>query len=157
MEAQSSRIAQLLSYMGVCTASLLIALRACAIWNRKTWLVLLTCISFLAQLAIQIRSALTQLCTTACISTHDMKGLSQIKGVRDSQSGACTLANGTTSVLPILTSVLVIDLSLLSLILFALVRLPTTRAVGIGKMLWRQGLVWLVAAAVVELPTVVCI
>ncbi|VDB95647.1 unnamed protein product [Peniophora sp. CBMAI 1063] len=127
----------LFSYLGVCMASLLIALRACAIWDRHWALVVFTAVSFLAQLALQIRS------------------LVLATGARDSHSGMCTLADGATSGLPILAAVLAVDLTLLSLILIGLIRRQESRAFGLGRMLWKQGIVWIVVASLAEVPTVV--
>lgn len=134
-------------------ASLLIALRACAIWDRHWAIVLFTGASFLVQLALQIRSA--------CIYRnmdgypHYSPGLVLAQGSRDGHSGMCTLADGARSGLPILAAVLAFDLILLSLILIGLIRRRESRKFGLGRMLWRQGIVWIVVASFSEIPTVV--
>lgn len=134
-------------------ASLLIALRACAIWDRHWAIVTFAGASFLTQLALQIRS--TWITRLWFIRSHTSAGLVLAQGSRDVHSGVCTLSDGATSGLPILAAVLAIDLIFLSLILVGLIRRRESRTFGLGRMLWTQGIVWIVVASLSELPTVV--
>ena len=76
------------------------------------------------------------------------------KGARDIHSGQCTLADGATSGLPILAAVLAVDITLLALILIGLIR-RQDQEFGLGRMLFRQGVAWIVIALLAEVPTVV--
>ena len=78
-----------------------------------------------------------------------------MRGMRDPLSGVCGISNSASSGLPILTAVLVADVTLLGLILLGLVLRHGHITFGIGKMLWHQGVIWIVVATVAEVPTVV--
>ena len=89
-------------------------------------------------------------CVFGNILSQDAPGLVLAKGARDIHSGSCTLGDGATSGLPILAAVLAIDLTLLSLILIGLFRRQESRTLGLGKMLWKQGIVWIVVASLLR-------
>ncbi|VDB95646.1 unnamed protein product [Peniophora sp. CBMAI 1063] len=127
----------LFPYLGVLTASLLIALRAAAIWHFHPAMLTLAGVSLLAQLALQIRSIV--------IASASW----------DSQMHACTLKDGVHASLPLLSATFGVDAVLLLLMLIGLVRRREARKFGMWAFLMKQGLVWLIVAAVAELPTVV--
>ncbi|KZV74190.1 hypothetical protein PENSPDRAFT_749496 [Peniophora sp. CONT] len=127
----------LLPYLGVVTASLLIALRAAAIWDFHPAMLTLAGASLLAQLALLIHSVTI---ATASWATK-MQG--------------CVLKDSVHASLPLLSATFAVDAVLLSLMLVGLMRRREARKFGMWRFLVKQGLVWLAVATVAELPTVV--
>ena len=73
----------------------------------------------------------------------------------DVQGNSCNLPTPAPTTLPLLATTLGIDLSLLLFMLYGLFRRRDARRWGIWRLLWTQGVVWLVIAFVTEVPTVV--
>jgi hypothetical protein len=87
-------------------------------------------------------------------------GIVETQEFWDNQSDrTCIVPGGAavTTLLPMLTSTLVVDISLLLLMLWGLLRLRDARRWGVGRFLWAQGVVWLMIAAAAEVPTVVSV
>ncbi|KAI0052431.1 hypothetical protein FA95DRAFT_1601803 [Auriscalpium vulgare] len=125
------------AYLAFATASLLIVLRVAAIWNRNMYVmglalaVWLTNIGFLIHGIVTVRDVWVPE-SNACLTLDTDQGRNNI---------CVTLAT---------------DLILCLLMLIGLVRAKQGQGVaGIWRVLYRQGLVWLVVATIAEVPPAV--
>jgi len=129
-----------LSFLSTAAASLLIVLRIIAIWNRK-------------KLAVGI-----SLAVWGCNVGFLIQGAARIRSGWVFASRTCVPLN-TESSKPTLIVMLVTDVTLLLIMLIGLLRLRhhLSSMFGLTRLLWRQGLIWLLIATVVEVPPVVFI
>ncbi|VDB95642.1 unnamed protein product [Peniophora sp. CBMAI 1063] len=135
-----ARFVLLMLYGTIYMASVLIALRTVAIWNRNRLVVAFSLSGTLVLLALLIY------------------GVVEAQAFWDNQSDRTCIVPSSevfTTLLPMLTSTLAVDMSFLLLMLWGLLRLRDARRWGIGRFLWTQGIVWLMIAAAAEVPTVV--
>ncbi|KAH9985881.1 hypothetical protein BJV74DRAFT_952040 [Russula compacta] len=127
-----------LSNLAFATASLLIVLRIIAIWNREMLVVAISIgvwvinVGFLIQGVVRPRSAWLP------------------------AQGTCATLN-VQSCKPTIVSVAVTDFILLLIMLLGLLRLRLHGGtlLGLGRILWNQGIVWLLLATVAEVPPAV--
>jgi len=124
------------SFFAIQFASLLIGIRVLAIWNFKRPLVYSVAIAFCVQSAFFIRT------------------LTQVDGAFSPEFNACGVLNADAN-LSNITVTLVVDIFLLVLMLTGLMRWKGASRFGLWKVLWGQGLVWLTAATIAEVPSVV--
>jgi len=129
-----------LSFLSTASASLLIVLRIIAIWNRK-------------KLAMWI-----SLGVWGCNAAFLIQGAVRLRSGWVPASRGCVPLE-TESSKPTLIAMLVTDVTLLLIMLVGLLRLRYHRSnmFGLTQLLWRQGLIWLLIATVVEVPPVVFI
>ncbi|KAH9956515.1 hypothetical protein BC827DRAFT_751872 [Russula dissimulans] len=125
-------------YMAFAGGSLLIVLRIIAIWNKRKPIITIaaiiwsTNVAFLIQGTVRIRSTF--------IEAQD----------------TCAVTNIESAKLNII-AILVTDILLLIIMLIGLLRLRCNEhgAFSMGRLLWRQGLIWLFIVTVFEVPAVV--
>ncbi|KAH9956529.1 hypothetical protein BC827DRAFT_753054 [Russula dissimulans] len=129
-------------YLAFSAAALLIVFRIIAIWNRDK---------------IIIAIATTIWVTNFALIIH---GLVRIRGTWAPEAATCLLlpSNIQSEKLNLIAT-LVTDISLLVIMLIGLLRLRfhERSALGLGHLLWRQGLIWFLIATLVEVPHVVFI
>lgn len=125
------------AYLAFAAASLLIVLRIIAIWDRN-------------QIAVAI--AVSAWSTNVGFLIH---GITQLRAVWAPTQGVCAVLNVESSKNNIIVT-LVTDVVLLITMLVGLLRLRQHGSMlGLGRLLWRQGLIWLLLATAAEVtPTV---
>ncbi|KAH9988694.1 hypothetical protein BJV77DRAFT_730093 [Russula vinacea] len=130
------------SYLAQAAASFLIVLRIVAIWNRNVVVVVIATI------------------TWAINGAFFIQGISQLRYTRVFPGGYCAALNISAAKATVIVS-FVTDILLLVIMLVGLFRLESYRpgAMATGRLLWNQGVVWLVLATFAGiLPTVfVCL
>jgi len=128
------------AYMAFVAASLLIVLRIIAIWNKNKAVTAIALGVWVANIAFLIR------------------GIVRLRYEWLPAQGSCVALNPQSSKLNTV-STLVTDVSLLIIMLVGLVRLRGHRSstFGLGRFLWKQGIVWLLIATVAEVTPVVFI
>ncbi|VDB95638.1 unnamed protein product [Peniophora sp. CBMAI 1063] len=134
-----ARMELLLPYLGVLMASLLIAVRTIAIWNRQPAIVAVALMGVLTSLALVIHSIVISW------------------GTWNSNIRSCYLPDSAPTSLSVLAATLAFDVLLLLLMLLGLFRRRTARRCAIWNFLWKQGLIWLAIALAAEVPTVIII
>ncbi|KAH9954854.1 hypothetical protein BC827DRAFT_1272180 [Russula dissimulans] len=122
----------------VATASLLIALRVMAVWNRNKIVSAIALGSWIASFACLIRAVLARSTWSPITST-------------------CVVPNTKDSELNFLVA-LSTDMTMLLFMLFGLFRLRQENdgLSGLCRFLWNQGLIWLVLINIAYVPPVVC-
>jgi hypothetical protein len=128
----------LFSYIAFAAASFLVVLRVIAIWNTEKSIILITMGVWLANVSSLI------------------EGLVRIRSVWSSDATTCTLLNLETNK-PAVISTLATDVVLLSIMIIGLFRmhLETDSVFALGRVLWKQGLIWLVVATLAAVPPTV--
>ncbi|KAI0315763.1 hypothetical protein OF83DRAFT_1084733 [Amylostereum chailletii] len=124
------------SYAGLLLASTLIGIRVIAIWNRNRVVIAFVSFALLAFLGTLLH------------------GVIVAKATYDPVSGICVILRSEEN-LPNGICGLVVDVLLLGAMLVGLFRRREASRFGVWKMLWKQGLVWMVLATVAELPSVI--
>jgi len=129
------------AYMAFSLSSLLIVLRIIAIWNRNKPIV---------GLAIGIWAINTS------ILIH---GLTQIRSSWDPEPGSCSLPNIKSQIISVAISMFTSDSVLLLIMFVGLVRLRhrSRGTFGLVRLLWKQGVIYLLVATAAELPPLVFI
>ncbi|KAH9967683.1 hypothetical protein BJV74DRAFT_277454 [Russula compacta] len=124
-----------LSNLAWATASLLIVLRIIAIWNRDKVIVATSIGVWLVNLSFLIQ------------------GVVRPRSAWDPVQGGCATLNILTTK-PTMISVFVTDFILLLIMLIGLIRLRLHGGtlLGLGRLLWKQGIIWLLLATVAEVP-----
>jgi len=130
------------AYTAFAAASLLIVIRTIAIWNRNKIIFFIamsvwwTNVSFLIQGIVRLRS-----------SWEPAQG-----------TGTCAVLNTEISKANIVTT-LCTDIILLVIMLVGLfrLRLQVSNPSSLGRLLWTQGIIWILLAAVAEVPAAVFI
>ncbi|KAI0319101.1 hypothetical protein OF83DRAFT_851190 [Amylostereum chailletii] len=122
-------------YLGELFASSLIAVRAIAIWNRNTYIVVPAVSALLAQLCVLISFVV-------------------IINPKVDSPESCTI-NIADETLPFVIATLVSDIVLFLCMFTGLWRHRESRRFGVFRFLWDQGLVWIAAAVVAEVPPIV--
>ncbi|KAI0061738.1 hypothetical protein BV25DRAFT_744076 [Artomyces pyxidatus] len=124
------------AYISLASASFILLLRIYAIWERNVPVTGFCAAAWLASIALNIRSI-------AIGRSH-----------HDPTSGACLNTN-THRLLTNAIGILVSDLVLLVFMLAGIRRCREARVFDLWKLLFHQGIAWLVLAAVGEIPTVI--
>jgi len=122
------------------SATLLIAFRIIAIWNRN--------------------KIITAIVTTLCLTNIAVSilGVSRLRSDWDAASQQCAVLN-TDSIKPQIVVHAIIDIVLLLIALVGLLRLRRDGGgkIGVGLFLWKQGILWLLIALLAEVPPAVLI
>ncbi|KAN0118812.1 hypothetical protein V8E52_004923 [Russula decolorans] len=119
-------------------ASLLIMFRVFAIWNREKIVIVIAMCVWMTDVGFLI------------------DGSVRLRATWSPETDACVLLNAETSK-PNIISSLVTDVVLLLIMLAGLVRLRIGKngPFGLARILWNQGLIWLLLATVAEVPPTV--
>ncbi|KAH9956523.1 hypothetical protein BC827DRAFT_1270889 [Russula dissimulans] len=127
-------------YLAVASASFLIVLRIIAIWNKKKIITVV---------------ATTVWAINVLFLIH---GAAQIRSTWSPDEATCLVLN-IESNKPNFIVALCTDIVLLVIMLVGLLRLGfhERSAFGMGRLMWRQGLIWLLIATLAEVPTAVFI
>ncbi|KAH9954860.1 hypothetical protein BC827DRAFT_922878 [Russula dissimulans] len=127
-------------YAAVATASLLIALRVIAIWNRNKIVY-----------AIAMSAWVTNV---ACI----MQAIVRLRSIWSPTARTCVVSNSTATRVNIIVT-LATDTVMLLIMLVGLLRWRFREggASGLGRFLWIQGLIWLLLATIGYLPATIFI
>ncbi|KAH9173730.1 hypothetical protein EDB89DRAFT_685629 [Lactarius sanguifluus] len=125
-----------LSYVSWAFASLIIVLRIIAIWDRNIIVSLIALSTLLAGLGLNIRT------------------LTKIESTYNSAFEACLVLK-TDSGLVGAAAILAADIMLLMIMLIGLLRHAHGSSIGIRNLLYKQCIIWIVLAAVVEIPPLV--
>ncbi|KAI0309086.1 hypothetical protein OF83DRAFT_1180036 [Amylostereum chailletii] len=142
-----SKLIFIFPYLGVLFASILMGVRGhvvptfdqpltIAIWNRNIYVIGLTALVLLAQVGVLVRSVVVA------------------SAKWDPSSNTC-FTEDTAHSLPVMSTTLASDVVLLLCMFTGLLRHREARGFGMCRLLWNQGLVWIAAAVVAEVPTVV--
>ncbi|KAH9984717.1 hypothetical protein BJV77DRAFT_952471, partial [Russula vinacea] len=124
------------AYLALVTSALLIVLRVLAIWNRQKVIFVIVTAIWLIDIGFLVNG----------------KYLLQIRSEWSPEANTCVLPNLETTRPNIIAS-LVTDVLLLVIMLVGLLRARIgAGAFGLGRILWKQGLVWLLLATIAELP-----
>jgi len=129
-------------YLAFATASLLIVLRIIVIWNKKKIIIAIATILWVINVALIIN------------------GIVRIRSRWVPSAASCLLVTGNVqSAKANLISTLITDTALLVIMLIGLLRLGFHErgAFGVGRLLWRQGIIWLLMTTLVEVSLVVFI
>jgi len=125
-------------YLAIAAASLLIVLRVVAIWNKKKVIIVIASGVWVTNVISQIQAVV------------------RIRAKWIPEADACAVVNLRITKFNILVS-LGTDIILLLIMFFGLHRLGfhERSALGLGHLLWKQGVIWLLVATIAEvLPAV---
>ncbi|KAI9456852.1 hypothetical protein BJY52DRAFT_536213 [Lactarius psammicola] len=125
-----------LSYASWAFASLIIVLRVIAIWDRNVVVSSIALSTWLAGLGLNIRT------------------VTMIEATYDSVFEACVVLK-THSGLVSAAAILAVDIMLLMIMLIGLLRHAHVSSTGIWHLLYKQCIIWMILAAIVEIPPVV--
>ncbi|KAI0282828.1 hypothetical protein BGY98DRAFT_62547 [Russula aff. rugulosa BPL654] len=147
-------------FLATASASILIVLRILAIWNMKGLVIAIATGAWGTGVIFQIQSK-PLLPFGGSSETHLRRDIVAIARTRvESIPGKsnCVVANPHILKLNALV-ILPIDITLLLIMFFGLIRqrFHKSSALGMGRLLWRQGLVWLLAAVIADILPVVLI
>ncbi|KAI9508558.1 hypothetical protein F5148DRAFT_1283934 [Russula earlei] len=147
-------------YLTFATASLLILLRIIAIWNEKKIVIAIATTVWAVNLSFFIRGIVrvnNQLYGYNTSGSYHLLN-PQIHSVWVPAGTTCEVTN-IQSTKPNIILALATDLVLVGIMLVGLLRLGYHErgAFGIGHLLWKQGLIWLLIATVAEVPPAVFI
>ncbi|KAH9956532.1 hypothetical protein BC827DRAFT_1270896 [Russula dissimulans] len=129
-------------YLAFISASVLIVLRIIAIWKRQKMIIVIATIIWAINVAFIIN------------------GVVRIRSMWVPEAASCLLVTGNVqSAKANLISTLITDTVLLVIMLIGLLRLGFHErgTFGVGRLLWKQGLIWLLITALVEVSMVVFI
>ncbi|KAI0056440.1 hypothetical protein BV25DRAFT_1920985 [Artomyces pyxidatus] len=125
------------AYIGAASASCIILIRTVAIWNFHPPVITLCLAVWLASKALNVRD------------------VTMIKSVYQPQFGLCMPIETNKSFANTL-GILVTDFTLLTTMLVGLRRLRTgDEPIGLWRLLFHQGLIWLALATIAEVPNVI--
>ncbi|KAI0287047.1 hypothetical protein BC826DRAFT_76840 [Russula brevipes] len=126
------------SYLSLAAASLLILLRIVAIWNRNKVVVAIAAIIWLTNGAILIQ------------------GTVQFRAVRVPERNSCAILdhNGLKH---IIVAAFVTDTVLLLIMFLGLLRMRLygSDTLALGRLMWKQGVLWVLLAVIIEFPPTV--
>jgi len=127
-------------YTAFAAASFLIVLRNIAIWNGNKFVIAIAAGVWLANVGFLIQS------------------IARIRATWDPLLTICIITNISSTNINLITT-LVTDVVLLLIMLIGLLRLGFHEpgAYSLGRLMWRQGLIWLFLATIAEIPPVVFI
>jgi len=127
-------------YLGIATASLLIVVRIVAIWNKN-------------KIAIAIATSLWVTNVAVII-----QGIARLRAEWNAFLPGCIVFNSHSSKLNIIVT-LIVDVMLLLAVLVGLLRWRSDGLgmFGIARLLWKQGVIWLLLATAAEVPPTVLI
>jgi len=127
-------------YLAFVLASFLIVLRTIAIWNKKKLVMAIAVGVWVINLGFQIQN------------------LVRLRAAWVPALSTCAISNAH-STKPNLISILTTDIVLLLTMLIGLLRLGfhESGVRGLGKLMWKQGLIWLFLATIAGVPPVVFI
>ncbi|KAI0311053.1 hypothetical protein OF83DRAFT_792908 [Amylostereum chailletii] len=126
------------AYISVALGSLLIVLRVIAVWERSKPVSVFSALLWLTSIALNFREPFL-VTTTWSTKLH-----------------SCALVVGDTFIVNVPTMV-ASDLLLLLLMLAGLLRKPEARCQGIFRLMYYQGIVWLLVATLVGVPSLVLV
>ncbi|KAI0287065.1 hypothetical protein BC826DRAFT_77709 [Russula brevipes] len=126
------------SYLSLAAASLLILLRILAIWNRNKVVVAIAAIIWLTNGAILIQ------------------GTVQFRAVWVSHREGCVIL-GLDGLKHIVVAAFVTDTVLLLIMFLGLLRMRLYRSdtLALGRLMWKQGVLWVLLAVIIEIPPTV--
>ncbi|VDB94061.1 unnamed protein product [Peniophora sp. CBMAI 1063] len=130
------------SYMILACASLMIALRAVAIWQRKKIIMLIAYGMLVACVAVRMKY-LFSLAVGGAFSS--VGGSAQSSGCPQSSVGQ--LVNTST--------LFATDFLLIMIMMVGLIRMEEARRFGITRHLYNSGLLWMILVMVIEIPNLV--
>lgn len=128
------------AYLGLVTASLLIIFRMIAIWNKNRIVVGTAIIVWVTNVSVIIL------------------GIVRTRSAWDPVLEDCIVLN-TEKTKPSIIVTLITDIFLLLIVLIGLLRLlhDSGGSFALGRLLWKQGVIWLLIATVAEVPPTVFI
>lgn len=128
----------LFAYISLAAASLLIVFRVIAIWKTEKTIVLITMGVWLVNVSLLI------------------EGIVRIRSAWSPEATTCTLLNLETNK-PAVISTLATDVVLLLVMVIGLFRmhLEVESVFALGRILWNQGLIWLIVATLAAVPPTV--
>ncbi|KAI9458088.1 hypothetical protein F5148DRAFT_1287501 [Russula earlei] len=150
------------SYISVAAASLLIVLRVVAIWNKIKIIIIVSAFLWVTNVAVIIRGKSHSLSLPQTIVTHSptlfSSGIVQLRAVWDPALKVCFILNSEISK-PNIIVTLISDIFLLLTMLGGLMDLRRLGGgtFGIGRLLWNQGVIWLVIAIIAEATPMILI
>jgi len=129
-----------ISYVSLLSASLLVTIRIIAIWNKNKFAVGIAAITWVTNVSLAIRAVV------------------RLRATWDPTVQACVILN-SEEIKPTLITTLITDTILLVTMLVGLFRLLTDGSCGsrLIRLLWKQGIIWLLIATVAGVPPVVFI
>jgi len=127
-------------YLAVASASLLMVLRIIAIWNKNKIITAVAIAVWMFNISFLIY------------------GITRIRATWTPDAATCSVLNFQSNKLNVII-MLSTDIVLLVIMLIGLLRrgFHERSAFGIGRLLWRQGLIWLLIATLAEVPPTVFI
>jgi len=128
------------AYVSLVSASLLVLFRIIAIWNKNKFAVAIAVITWLTNVSVIIQ------------------GVARLRAAWDLPSQTCTILN-SEEIKPTLIVTVITDIILLVTMLVGLSPLITDSscAFGLGRLLWKQGIIWLLIVTVAGVPPTVFI
>jgi len=128
------------AYFSLSAASFLVVLRIIAIWNKNKVITASAAIIWGTNVSFLIR------------------GISKIRVGRLREQDSCMIINTDSSKLNVIVT-LVTEISLFLIMLFGLLRLRLHRGgtFALGRLLWKQGVIWFLLATLGEVPPTVFI
>ncbi|KAI9508998.1 hypothetical protein F5148DRAFT_1283412 [Russula earlei] len=146
---------QIFSYTGIAAASLLIVIRVVAVWNRNRIVVVIAAALWLADIVTIIIGMSRPIALLSRMSSISFKTPFhlQLRAVYFPLRKTCVVLNTHVNTLNILFT-LGIDILFLLIMLVGLFDMRRTEGgtFGIGRLLWNQGVLWLVIATIAEFP-----
>ncbi|KAF8490685.1 hypothetical protein F5888DRAFT_1099171 [Russula emetica] len=123
------------AYVSLINASLLIIVRIIAIWNKNKFAVAIAGITWVTNVSLAIRAVV------------------RLRATRHPILQICVILN-SEEIKPTHVTTLITDTILLVTMLVGLFRLLTdsSSAFGLGRLLWKQGVIWLLIATVAGVP-----
>jgi len=127
-------------YLAIVSGSLLIVLRIIAIWNKNK--------------IMSVIATIVWVVNVSCL----IQGIARIRTTRAPVAATCVVLNVPSTKLNVVVT-LSTDIVLLVIVLIGLLRLGFHErgAFGMGHLLWRQGLIWLLIATLAGVPPTVSI
>ncbi|KAI9508997.1 hypothetical protein F5148DRAFT_819662 [Russula earlei] len=128
------------SYLGIAAASLLIVIRVVAVWNRNKIVVVIAAGLWLADFIVILI------------------GIARLRAVWFPPERTCVVINTHINT-PNILFTLVIDILFILIMLVGLFDMRRTEGgtFGIGRLLWNQGVIWLLLATIAEVPPTIFI
>ncbi|KAH9984319.1 hypothetical protein BJV74DRAFT_952285 [Russula compacta] len=134
-------------YLAFATASLLIVFRIIAIWNKNKIVVALATSVWVINVSFIIQG-----------KSFLHTGVARVRSVRDPAQRSCVITNIESSKLNIISTLITATILFLIMLVGLLRhRYHRNNAFGIGRLLWKQGVIWLFAATAAGIPPTVFI
>ncbi|KAH9984314.1 hypothetical protein BJV74DRAFT_886472 [Russula compacta] len=140
-------------FLSIAAASLLIVIRVIAIWSRNKVVVAIAAGVWAINVSVMIRGKSFSLLLWEFLISMILLLHLQVRSAWDPSQGGCFVFN-IDSTKPTTIVILITDIVLLLIMLVGLLRLrrQSGGAFGIASILWKQGLIWLLLATIVEVP-----